>query len=135
MIWDVTGSETGSMRTNLGSTGDQVQIMLETMSLNTIYLLIINQCAQNILWTSCAKISLLLTQKISYRDYLNVCSGGVIIPLWIPPLTGFQWLVRYDLYCSHKPYGPSEPPFSLYKGLSALNHVNHQITIYSSIRQ
>ena len=38
------------------------------------------------------------------------------IPLWIPPLTGFQWLVRYDLYCSHKPYGTSKPPFPSTKG-------------------
>ena len=40
----------------------------------------------------------------------------LIIPLGIPPLTGIQWLVIYDLYCSHKPYGTSEPPFSSTKG-------------------
>ena len=53
------------------------------------------------LWNSFAKIILVLTQKIAYRDYIHVWSGGVIIPLWIPPLIGFQWIVRYDLYCSH----------------------------------
>ena len=103
-------------RTTLWSTGDQVQIMLETMYLNTIPLLIINQCAQLFLWTSFAKILLVLTQKIAYRDYLYVCIGSVKIPLWIPPLTIFQWLVRYDSYWSHKPYGTSEPPFSSTKG-------------------
>ena len=38
----------------------------------------------------------------------------MIIPLWVTPLTGFQWLVRYDLYW--EPYGTSEPPFSSTKG-------------------
>ena len=42
LIWDFTGSETGSTRINSWSTGDQVQIMLGTLSLNTIPLLIIN---------------------------------------------------------------------------------------------
>ena len=40
----------------------------------------------------------------------------LIIPLWINPLTGFQWLVIYDFYCSHKSYGTFEPLFSSAKG-------------------
>ena len=82
------------------------------MSLNTIPLHIIEQCAQKHLWTSFAKILLVLTQKNVYRDYLHVCSGSMIIPLRIPPLTVIQWLVRYELYC----YGTSEPPFYSTKG-------------------
>ena len=40
----------------------------------------------------------------------------LIIPLWITPLTGIQLLVIYDLYCSHKHYGTSEPTFPSTKG-------------------
>ena len=67
-----------------------------------------------------------LPQKQNWRERLlyNVTNiaviselpGWLIIPLWIPPLTGFQSLVRYDSYCSHKPYGTSETPFSSTKG-------------------
>ena len=57
------------------------------MSLNTIPLLIINQFAQLFLCASFGKILLVLIQKNVYRDYLHVYSGGVIIPLGIPPLT------------------------------------------------
>ena len=50
--------------------------MMGAMSLNTIPLLIINQCAQNILCASFGKIILVLIQKNVYRDYLHVYSGG-----------------------------------------------------------
>ena len=139
LIWDYTGSETGSIRTNSWSTGDQEKIMLETMSLNTIPLIIIKQCAQLFLWTSFANILLVLTHKIAYRDYLYVCSGDVIIPLWIHPLTVFKWLVRYDSYCSHKTYGTSEPPFPSTKGympsitsiikLQSIKQINNSLLI------
>ena len=87
LIWDFTGSETGSTITNSWSTVDQVQIMLGTMSLNTTRLLIINQCAQFVWCASFRKLLLVLIQKNVYWDYLNVYSGVVIIPLRIPPLT------------------------------------------------
>ena len=57
------------------------------MSLNTIPLIIINQCAQTFLCASFGKILLLLIQKNVYRNYLHVYSVDVIIPLGIPPLT------------------------------------------------
>ena len=54
----------------------------------------------------------------------------LIIPPWIPPLTGFQWLVRYDLYFSHKPYGTYEPPFSSTKGyLPSITSISKLISI------
>ena len=53
-----------------------------------------------------------------------------MIPLWIPPLTGLKWLVRYDLYCSHKSYYTSEPPFSSTKGyLSSITSVRKLLSI------
>ena len=57
------------------------------MSLNTITLLIINQCDQIFVCASFGQILLLLIQKNVYSDYLHVYSGGVIIQLGIPPLT------------------------------------------------
>ena len=54
----------------------------------------------------------------------------LIIPLGIPPLTWIQWLARYDLYCSHKPYGTSEPPFSFTKGyLPSISSVSKLFSI------
>ena len=77
LIWDFTGSETGSTRTNSWSTGDQVQIMLETVSLNTIPLLIINQCAQNKFKPHSEKSFLSLYRKCQQRLSLCLQGGGL----------------------------------------------------------
>ena len=69
-------------------------------------------------WSAFSGIPMSAYYSFYFHAWVNGSSFRVllIIPLWIPPLTGFQWIVRYELYCSHKPYGTSEPPFSSTKG-------------------